>query len=80
MLQELKGEEWPFLMNITPFMILLGVSGIALPLIIWKSRRSKKRVFTLVSVLTFLCGVGLVLSADVVFNKVLQDHQRKRKR
>ena len=78
MLQELKGEEWPFLMNITPFMILLGVSGIALPLIIWHAMSSKNRVFSLVSVLTFLCGVGLVLSADVVFNKVLQDHQRKR--
>ncbi len=78
MLQEAKGEQWHFLMAVKPLYILLGISGIALPPIIWHSLKSKNRTFTLVSVLTFLAGVGLVLSADIVFNNVLQDHQRKR--
>ena len=78
MLQEAKGEQWHFLMAVKPLYILLGISGIALPPIIWHSLKSRNRTFTLVSVLTFLAGVGMVLSADVVFNNVLQDHQRKR--
>lgn len=78
MLQEGKGEQWPLIMDISPLYILLGICCAAMPFVIWHALKSKSRNFMLISVLTFLCGTGLVLSADVVFNNILQDHQRKR--
>lgn len=77
-LQEAKGEAVPILMNIKPLYILLGISAICIPIIVWQALRNKSNYFTLASVLTFIAGVTLVLSADIVFNNILQDHQRKR--
>lgn len=78
MLQVAKGEAIPILMNIKPLYILLGLSAICIPIIVWQALRNRSNYFTLASVLTFIAGVALVLSADIVFNNVLQDHQRKR--
>lgn len=76
-LQEAKGEAFPLLMSIKPVYILLAITGASLPFTIWHSFKSRNN-FALFSVLTFIAGVCLVFSADIVFNKVLQDHQRKR--
>ena len=77
MLQEAKGESWHFLMAIKPIYILLVISLISLPFTTWHAFKSRNN-FTLFSVLTFIAGVCLVFSADLVFNNILQDHQRKR--
>ena len=76
-LQEAKGEAIPLLMEIKPIYILLTVTGISLPFTAWHSFKNRNN-FALLSVLTFIAGVCLVFSADIVFNNVLQDHQRKR--
>lgn len=78
MLQETKGEEWAFILKIKPLYILLGITAICIPFFLWQSFKSRNSNFALVSVLTFIAGVGLALSSDFVFNNVLQDHQRKR--
>lgn len=38
----------------------------------------KKNNFALASTLVFVVGVCLVFSADIIFNDILQDHQKKR--
>lgn len=77
MLLEAKGESWHFLSAVEPLYILMGTSIISLPLIAWNSYKSRNN-FALASVLAFIAGAALIFSADIVFNDILQDHQRKR--
>ena len=76
-LLEAKGESWHFLMSVKPLHILMGIIAAHLPFTVWHSYKTRNN-FALLSVLTFIAGTGLVFSADLVFNNILQDHQRKR--
>ena len=66
-----------FLLKIQPLYILLAISLCALPWFIIKSFR-ERNLFLGLSAATFVVGLALVFSTDFIFQKVLQDHQRKR--
>ena len=63
--------------NIRPTYILLGALAILVPTAVITAFREGNR-FAHLAVLSFIAGVALVYSTDFLFNKVLQDHQRKR--
>lgn len=69
--------ELPFMADIKPLHILLGLCGAAIPPVAFQAFRERNR-FTHLALMAFLAGVLLVFSADFLFNDVLQDHQRKR--
>ena len=69
--------ETPFIMKIKPLYILLGVTGLSLPVIAFQAFR-ERNTFTHLAIVSLIAGVMLVFSADFIFNSVLQDHQRKR--
>ena len=77
LLQEAKGESWEVLMEIKPMHILLAITGIALPFIIWRAFKTRN-LFSQISILSFAVGMAMIFSADFIFNNILQDHQRKR--
>ena len=54
-----------------------GLSAVAIPFLLARAYKMKSRFLTM-SVIGFIAGVMLILSADIIFNDVLQDHQRKR--
>ena len=66
-----------FIGRIKPLYILIGICAIAVPFMIVKGYRSRKR-FLSMSALGLIAGIALVFSADFIFNNILQDHQRKR--
>ncbi len=67
----------PFTTKIKPLYILLGFTGLSIPLIVYQAYR-ERNMFTNLSVISMIAGIVLVFSADFIFNDVLQDHQRKR--
>ena len=67
----------PFLAQINPLWALLGAIGIALPFIAFQAFRQRS-TFTHLAIMSTIAGFLLIFSADVIFNDVLQDHQRKR--
>ena len=72
-----EGGEIPLLLKIKPLYILLGGLGIALPISTYLAFR-EGNIFSHLSTLSVIAGIALVFSADIIFNDVLQDHQRKR--
>ena len=77
-LEALCNPEVPsFWVKIKPTYILLGLLGILIPTATIVAFREGNRLSHL-AVLSFIAGVALVYSTDFIFNKVLQDHQRKR--
>lgn len=77
LIQETKGEDRNFIMEVKPMHILAAAGACALPFILWHAFKFRNR-FTQISVLSFFVGMAMVFSADFIFNSVLQPHQRKR--
>ena len=67
----------PLLAAVNPLWVLIGCSLLALPFVALAAFRTRN-TFTHLSLISFLAGLALVFSADIIFNDVLQDHQRKR--
>ncbi len=67
----------PFVNRIKPLYILLGMTGLSLPLVIFTAYR-ERNMFSHLAVISMIAGIVLVFSANFIFNSVLQDHQRKR--
>ena len=63
--------------RLKPLHILLGVIALAIPPVTWLAYR-ERNTFSHLAIISMIAGILLVFSADVIFNKVLQDHQRKR--
>lgn len=57
--------------------IIAGLSVVAIPILLVRAYKIKSRFLTL-SVAGFIAGIMMIMSADIIFNDVLQDHQRKR--
>ncbi len=77
-LNVLSDPEVPSFWNkIQPTYILWGLLAILIPTAVITAFREGNR-FAHLAVLSFVAGVALVYSTDFLFNKVLQDHQRKR--
>ncbi len=74
---ETAGLTEPFPSRINPLYILLGFTGLSIPLVIYQAYR-ERNTFIHLSVISLIAGILLVFSADFIFNDVLQDHQRKR--
>ncbi len=74
---EAAGLTIPFPSRINLLYILLGVTGLAIPVSIYVAYR-ERNMFSNLAVISMLAGILLVFSADFIFNDVLQDHQRKR--
>ena len=70
-------ESASFWNKIHPTHILWGLLAILIPTSVITAFREGNR-FAHLAVLSFIAGVALVYSTDFLFNKVLQDHQRKR--
>ena len=70
-------EAASFWNKIHPTHILWGLLAILIPTSVITAFREGNR-FAHLAVLSFIAGVALVYSTDFLFNKVLQDHQRKR--
>ena len=73
----LAAGKWAFLEGVQPLYILLGICLCAATYFIYKGFVSRNR-YLMLSALGVVAGIALVLSTDVIFNSVLQDHQRKR--
>ncbi|MBK5285383.1 MAG: rod shape-determining protein RodA [Bacteroidia bacterium] len=56
--------------------ILIGIFGSIALLFFFFSRKSKQNILLIVT--TFIIAVGIVLSVNYVYSKVLQEHQRTR--
>jgi len=76
-LMGLAAGKWVFLEGVQPLYILLGICLCAATYFIYKGFVSRNR-YLMLSALGVVAGIALVLSTDVIFNSVLQDHQRKR--
>ncbi len=74
---EAAGIVEPLTTRIKPLYILLGLTGLAVPFVIYQAYRERS-LFSHLSVISMIAGILLVFSADFIFNNVLQDHQRKR--
>lgn len=66
-----------FMSKIKPLYVLIAVCVGAVPYMIVKGYKSRKR-FLSMSALGLIAGIALVFSTDFIFNNILQDHQRKR--
>ena len=71
------GIEMPFTMKIKPIYILLGFTGLLIPVTAYTAYR-ERNIFSNLAIISMLAGIALVFSAEFIFNDVLQDHQRKR--
>ena len=67
----------PALAKINPTYVLIGVAIAGILFLSFKAFREGNR-FTHLASLSFIAGLLLVFSADIVFNKVMQPHQRER--
>ena len=67
----------PALAKINPTYVLIGVAIAGIVFLSFKAFREGNR-FTHLASLSFIAGLLLVFSADIVFNKVMQPHQRER--
>ena len=74
---EKGGYFWSFLAGIKPLYIVLAVTLLAVPVLLWKAYQ-KKDSFLAMAVGAFIFGVALVFSTDYIFQNVLQPHQRGR--
>ena len=74
---ESQDFRWAFLLKVEPLYILLALSFLSLPFLGRKAFR-KRDGFLGLSIAAFIVGVILVFSTDIIFEKVLQDHQRSR--
>ena len=74
---EAAGLVEPLVNKINPLYILLGFTGLLLPVAVFTAYR-ERNLFSHLSVISMIAGIALVFSADFIFNDVLQDHQRKR--
>ncbi len=74
---EAAGILEPVTTRIKPLYILLGFTGLSIPLFVYQAYR-ERNMFTHLSIISMIAGIALVFSADFIFNNVLQDHQRKR--
>ncbi len=63
---------------VNPVYILLGVCIFSVPFILYKAFRKKKQQFTILAAAAFAAGAILVFSTDIIFDHVLQEHQRSR--
>ena len=72
-----EDAEVPFIARVKPLHILLIALGILLPVAAYFSFR-EMNMFSQLALVAMVGGIMLVFSADFIFNKVLQDHQRKR--
>ena len=72
-----KGYFWAFLLKIKPIHFMLAALVSMVPVAGWVAYRDKDNFLGL-SVAAMLLGVVLVFSTEFIFEKVLQDHQRKR--
>lgn len=63
--------------SLNPLYILLGFTGLAVPLVAFQAFR-ERNTFTHLALIGLLAGIVLTFSTDFLFNDVLQDHQRKR--
>ncbi len=72
------GRIGAFFTNFDPIYILLGVSVASLPVILLSAFRQKRPTFTILAVAAFVVGIMLVFSTDIIFDHVLQEHQRSR--
>ena len=66
-----------FISRIKPLYVLLGLLGMILPVASYYAFREMNR-FSQLALVTMIAGTMFIFSADFIFNKVLQDHQRKR--
>lgn len=57
--------------------IIAGLSVVAIPILLVRAYKIKSKFLTL-SVAGFIAGIMMIMSADIIFNDVLQEHQRKR--
>ena len=67
----------PFMAEVNPIWVLIGLSLLAAPFVAYQAFR-ERNLFTHLALISTIAGLALVFSADFLFNKVLQDHQRKR--
>ena len=74
---EAAGLVEPLVNKINPLYILLGFTGLSLPVAVFTAYR-ERNLFSHLAVISMIAGIALVFSADFIFNDVLQDHQRKR--
>ncbi|MGM9786969.1 MAG: rod shape-determining protein RodA [Candidatus Cryptobacteroides sp.] len=74
---EAGAESVPLIFKFKPFYILLGITILSFPIVIYSAFRERNK-FTYLALLSLVGGILLVFSADFLFNDVLQDHQRKR--
>ena len=74
--EALEGDP-SFLSKIKPIYILLGAMGLSVPFVAFQAFR-ERNMFTHLAIISAIAGIALVFSVDFLFNKVLQDHQRKR--
>jgi rod shape determining protein RodA len=78
---EIPGEDKrvfrEFLLKSNPIYILLASCGGILVYFAYKAFK-ERNLFKQLSVASFVAGVVLIFSADIIFNNVLQDHQRNR--
>ena len=74
-----EGEtyRWAFLLMVKPMYILLALSFLLLPFLGIRAFRNKDGFLGL-SLAAFILGVVLVFSTDIIFNEVLEAHQRSR--
>ena len=72
-----EDAKTPFIARVKPLYILLIVLGLMLPVAAYFAFR-EMNTFSQLSLVAMIAGTMLVFSADFIFNKVLQDHQRKR--
>ena len=70
-------EKWTFLQAVKPVYVLVGISLAAAAFFVYKGFAQRKR-YLMLSALGAIAGIGLILSTDVLFENVLQEHQRKR--
>ncbi|MBQ8060829.1 MAG: rod shape-determining protein RodA [Bacteroidales bacterium] len=66
-----------FIGKIKPVYILIGICICAVPYLLFRGYRERKRYISL-STLGLVAGIALIFSTDFIFNNILQDHQRKR--
>ena len=67
----------PAMAGVDPIWVLIGCSLLAVPFVAFQAFR-ERNIFTHLALISTIAGLVLVFSADFLFNKVLQDHQRKR--
>ena len=70
-------EATPFIKKIKPLHVLLIVLVLMLPVASYFAFR-EMNTFSQLALIAMIAGAMLVFSADIIFNNVLQDHQRKR--